>query len=249
MRLCARVFWGAALAVVACTARADVVSIGAAADNTLFEDSLGTLSNGAGQYLFAGRTNFNVLRRGLIRFDVGAAVPAGSVIEGATLRLNMSRGSSSLAEVTLHRVMRVWGEGASDAEGEEGIGIGAAPGDATWLHTFFPNSFWNSPGGDFDPAPSSATLVNVTGLYLWNSTGMAADVQSWLDSPAGSFGWMILADETQFPTAKRFDTRESPEAGNRPLLTITYTAPGPAGAAVLVIAGIAAGGRRRRRVA
>ena len=48
---------------------------------------------------------------------------------------------------------------------------------------------------------------------------MIADVQSWLDSPANNFGWLILGDESGIATAKRFDTRESTDP---PVLAIQY---------------------------
>jgi hypothetical protein len=226
-------------------ARAGVVTVGAAADNTLYEDSAGSLSNGAGQYIFAGRTSLNAVRRAVIRFDVAAAIPPGSVVQGVTLRLNMSRGISSLSAVSLHRALRAWGEGTSDALDEEGIGIGATPGDATWLHTFFPDQFWTIAGGDFAAASSAATPVSVTGVYTWSSAAMVADVQAWLDDPGANFGWFILGDEEQFPSAKRFDSRQHPEPANRPALTITYV-PSP-GASLLLLAGAAAATPLRRR--
>lgn len=226
------------------SAGAVVVSIGAAADNTLFEDSGGNLSNGAGQHFFAGRTNFDVLRRGLIRFDIAAGIPAGSVITDVSLRLNMSRGTSSLAPVSLHRALAAWGEGASDALDEEGTGIGAEAGDATWLHTFWPGGLWTTPGGDFAIDPSATSLVSVAGPYQWSSAGLVADAQAWLDAPGTNAGWFVLGDETQFPTAKRFDTRENPLAENRPILTITYTVPAPWTLGV-ILAGLSV--RRRPR--
>ena len=53
---------------------------------------------------------------------------------------------------------------------------------------------------------------------------MVADVQDWLDNPAGNFGWLVLGDEKPTLTAKRFDTRES---ANLPVLTVQYTPPSP----------------------
>ncbi len=44
-------------------------------DNTLYEDEEGRFSNGSGQYLFAGNTAKNFIRRGLVAFDVSAALP------------------------------------------------------------------------------------------------------------------------------------------------------------------------------
>ena len=53
---------------------------------------------------------------------------------------------------------------------------------------------------------------------------MRADVQSWLDDPASNFGWLVLGDESEIATAKRFDTRES---ASPPVLTIIYRPAGP----------------------
>jgi hypothetical protein len=56
-------------------AGADVVSIPASQDNTLFEDVAGALSNGAGEELFSGNTSDQGVRRAVIAFDVAAAIP------------------------------------------------------------------------------------------------------------------------------------------------------------------------------
>ena len=56
------------------------VSVVASQDNSLYEDSQGVLSNGAGDYLFAGRTKQSAgrsLRRALVQFDIAGAVPPG----------------------------------------------------------------------------------------------------------------------------------------------------------------------------
>ena len=55
---------------------------------------------------------------------------------------------------------------------------------------------------------------------------MALDVQSWLDSPGTSFGWILRGRETERRSAKRFNTRENPDIGSRPRLTIDFTPPG-----------------------
>jgi hypothetical protein len=58
---------------------------------------------------------------------------------------------------------------------------------------------------------------------------MVADVQGWLDDPSTNYGWLIFTNEGNFPSAKRFDTRENPAPGDRPQLTIRYSPPGSAG--------------------
>ncbi len=235
------------LAAGAPSARADTVSILPDRDNTLYEDPGGSLSNGSGQYLFAGLTMFNVRRRALLRFDVAGVVPAGAIIQSAALTLTMSRGGSSPTPVGLHRVLTNWGEGASVAGGEEGMGITIQPGDAGWLHAVYPTSLWTTPGGDFDPAESSSTSVGNLGPFTWPSTEMlVADVSDMLNHPAANFGFVLIGSELDVPpTAKRFNSRENADPATRPMLTISYTVPGPGAGAVLGCAG--AWGMRRRR--
>ena len=107
--------------------------------------------------------------------------------------------------------------------GEEGGAHVTPPsaGDATWIHSEFPNAFWNTPGGDFEPTPLATTSVGTTGEYFqWNSPELAASVQDWLDNPSQNFGWMLLGDETVI-SAKRFDSRENTNPATRPTLTVT----------------------------
>jgi hypothetical protein len=113
-----------------------VVQISPVRDNTLFEDENGSLSNGAGEYLFVGKTGEGLVRHALIEFDVPGSIPAGSTITNVTLTLHMSRTVSGVQTVSLHRINSSWGEGTSDAPDEEGAGTQAATGDATWLHRF-----------------------------------------------------------------------------------------------------------------
>ena len=52
---------------------------------------------------------------------------------------------------------------------------------------------------------------------------MVSNVQDWLDNPSQNFGWAVLTDEVNV-SAKRFDSRENPDAANQPRLVVTYTA-------------------------
>ncbi len=206
------------------------VTIGASKDNTLFQSAAGSLSNGAGQYFFVGRTAqpSDSLRRGVLAFDIAGNVPAGATIISVSLRLHMSKTVAGPETVVLRRLLGNWGEGTSDANGQEGPGTTAATNDATWLHRFYSTSTWNSPGGDFVQTISAGASVVGNGFYTWGSTApMVADVQGWLNTPASNFGWIVLGDESFASTAKRFDTKESLTAANRPTLTIDYTISAP----------------------
>jgi hypothetical protein len=211
------------------------VTIIADRDNTLYEDGTGSLSNGAGWYLFAGQTIDNgslpaicgatgCLRRALLHFDVVSAVPSGATITQVTLTMNMNRTISGSQTVSMHRMNSDWGEGASNSGGQEGAGATAVSGDATWLHSFYDTQFWTSAGGDFVASPSASQAVSGNGTYSWGSTaGLVSDVQAWLDSPSTNFGWVVLGNEDTPGSAKRFDSRESPTASDRPALAIQYT--------------------------
>lgn len=207
--------------------RADVVSIGASKDNTLYESTAGPLSNGAGPGFFTGQTAFTfLLRRGLIAFDVSGAVPAGSTINSATLTLYLSRTLSTSDVIDLHRVTASWGEGTSVASGEGGGGAPATAGDATWQHRSYPTQFWATPGGDFLPQVSASAVVGELGFFSWGPTpGLSADVQAWLDDPAVNFGWLVRFHEPVGGFSKRFESRESPTPAFRPVLTIDFTPP------------------------
>ncbi len=199
------------------------VTIDALRDNTLYEDRDGSLSNAKGSYLFAGATRIGNARRGLIAFDIAGNIPPGSIIVEATLQLHMSKTIAGPQTVTLHRVLADWGEGTSQAAGDEGSGAPAAGGDATWLHRFYDSEFWATRGGDFAVPVSASAVVDDVGAYTWASTPqMVSDVKGWLDYPQTNFGWLVLGFEGGPTTAKRFNTREHPETDTRPLLTVRY---------------------------
>ena len=221
-----RFFVGLALglamgAMIVTSAAADVLTLEATRDNTLFEDAQGDTSNGSGPSLFAGRNSQGRARRALLAFDVRSALPAGAMIESVTLRLHLSNSSDPLPRaVHIHRALADWGEGASSSAG--GGGAPAQGGDATWLHTYFPGSFWNSPGGDYVPAPSASTTVAGTGDWAWGDAQLTADVQSWV-AEGGNYGWVVIGDESLPGTARRFDSRELATAAQRPRMEIHYS--------------------------
>jgi hypothetical protein len=202
---------------------ADIININPVKDNTLYQydPAEGDQSNALGNHFFAGETAMGELRRGVLAFDIAGNIPAGSTILGVTLSLNMSRtGLDTARTVELHKMLADWGEGTSVAPGEEGDGAPATPNDATWRHRFFDTIFWTTAGGDFSATVSASQSVGAVGMYMWSSPPMIGDVQSWLNNPATNFGWLVLGDESDILTAKRFDTRES---ASPPVLTIQYT--------------------------
>ena len=206
-----------------------LLSLGPIKDNTLIEpQSPGSLnSNGAGPYFFAGKVGISggsTVRRGVISFDVASSIPAGSTIASVSLKLHLSQEQGGDQNVSLHRLLADWGEGTSSLAG--GRGAPATQGDATWLHRFFDTLSWTTPGGDFTTSASATRVVSGLGFHTWGSTsGMVADVQSWLDDPATSFGWILKGNESQPNTPKRFDSKENGTTANRPVLAVGYCPP------------------------
>jgi hypothetical protein len=189
-------------------------------DTTLIESATGELSNGTGPTLFVGRTRQpkDSRRRALLAFDVTRAIPAAAQVVSVTLTLTLVHTHAGDEPIALHRVLTAWGEGESKTSG--GRGAPAMPGDATWLHTFFPDRRWSQPGGDYAATPSAVVTASE---YTWGPIAqMAADVQAWLDTPSQNFGWLLLGNETVEGTAKSFASRESEDPAARPRLRVTF---------------------------
>ncbi|MSR17634.1 MAG: DNRLRE domain-containing protein [Phycisphaerales bacterium] len=205
--------------------QAETVVLTPVADNTLIEDPLGAWSLGAAQQFYAGRVGKNggsTLRRAVVRFDVAAAIPAGSTITSATLLMNLSATQTGTFSVGLYLCLASWGEGTSTGFG--GGGAPSATNDATWIHRFYPGTPWATPGGSFSATASATKSVGGVGFYTWGpTTEMTANVQAWRASPSTNFGWVVRGNEVTLQSVKRFDSRESP--ANRPQLTITFTPP------------------------
>ena len=215
-------------------AAAALMEFSPTSDTTLYSDAA-SFSNGAGDYLFAGVTNngTDYVRRALLAFDF-SAIPAGAVIVSAELRLTVSRKpltDSGLRTFTLHRATSAWGEGASNAEGEEGSGIAAASGDATWVNRLqAPAQAWTTAGGDFAAVPSAVLQMGDPAPYLFNLPGITADVQAWVNGTP-NHGWALLGDETRDATARRFNSRNDPDTG--PMVVVEYLlVPEPSAAAL-----------------
>jgi hypothetical protein len=232
---------------------ADIVMLGASKDNSIYGES-DALSNGIGQFLFAGKNASDATRRALIAFDL-SGLPMGSTINSVTLTLmaNLpSPGVSGVRTIGLHRLTDDFGEGNSDAATvnlQEGLGAPSQAGDASWRWNFFSSSEWGAPGGNFDATASATQVVNANGFYSWSGAGLIADVQGWVDGPGTNFGWLIASEEvTTDVTLKRFGSRENATAANRPLLTIDFTpgVPEPSGTVFVFSAAFGFALRRRR---
>jgi hypothetical protein len=218
------------------------VRLTASLDNTMFEPvAAEQISNGLGPHFYSGTNLASLARRGLLAFAVSDSIPAGSVVESVDLSLNVSQvRETSPRAYGLHRVLTRWGEGTSDA-GTGGASHGggggalATPGDATWTCAVLDTVTWSAAGGDFAATASAEASLTGLGPAQWSSTArLVADVQAWVDDPSSELGWIVLGDEAQSGTAKRFDSRQHPAPELRPELTVVYRPPaGGAGAALV----------------
>ena len=204
----------------------EIVTITPRKDNTLFDTGTDS-SSGAGDAVFSGKTGLGgggTVQRAVLAFDVAGDVPPGSTITAASLTLTLvNAGGIDDQTHSLHRLTADWGEGTSVGLG--GNGAPATPGDATWSHTFFPDSFWTNPGGDFDPVASATQVVGITPgtVYTWHSTPqLVADVQDMLDDYCGNFGWLVQGNEVVFNSAKKFASKENLNSAMHPVLTVTF---------------------------
>lgn len=181
----------------------------------------------------AGTTQNFPRTRALFRFDL-TSLPPNTVVQSAAVTLIVTRqpmDGYALTPFGLRRMLRPWGEGDKNPASQPGQGSPASAGEATWSHAFFPTNAWTVPGGqigvDFSSTESSFQSVYdvANSPYRFESTPeMVDDVTSWLHSPATNFGWMLLCgDESNIFTARRFGSREDPNAP--PILELQYVIP------------------------
>jgi hypothetical protein len=113
-------------------------------------------------------TSYDIVWRGMMRFDL-AALPPGSRVNSAELRMTPTWALyEDWFPFELHRITTAW-----------------TPGFATnWT------SPWSTPGGDF--APTSASVVTpLGGPTIFTGAGLTADVQGWVDAPAANHGFLV----------------------------------------------------------
>jgi glucose/arabinose dehydrogenase len=216
---------------------AEVVELLPVQDNTLYEDAEGDVSNGAGKYLFLGKVGPDgdeLLRRALVQFDL-SAIPPNALINSVSVSFvinQVPQGSPSADSASLQRVTSAWGEAGSNPFGAEGQGAPAQEGDATWLHTIYSGTTWDSPGGDYASLMSATAAFGTSNpetLTFASTPELIEDVRSWIVNPDTNHGWILRGDEIRSKNARRVASRECPSDQNcfedPPKLTIDYTVP------------------------
>lgn len=206
-------------------AAADTVEIQPAADSSIYKGAPRT-NLGAADYFLAGKAPGEPSVRALVRFDVGAGVPAGSTVTGARLSLQATGETADVAAFELRRVLRFWDEG----DGSQENGFDAERGAVTWKRNAHPRSRWARGGGargaDYARGVSGTFEVAGPGEAVVESDRMVKDVQRWLDRPGADLGWVISRNPGE-PAGgiRRFASRE--DAALAPVLTVDFTPPSP----------------------
>lgn len=197
------------------------ITLAPSQDATIWEGE-DAVAAGADAHLWVGDGNDGLARRSLLQFDL-SSVPAGATITSATLTLAASTPADAASTFSLHRLLASWGEGPSDALGND-QGTAASTGDVTWDWRTFDGERWASgkEGGDFVPTSSADSGSTAS---VWSGPGLVSDVQGWLDDPSTNFGWIIFGGEGTSNTIHAFWSRNSKgtAAAVPPALTIIYT--------------------------
>jgi hypothetical protein len=236
LRRAALLAWLGCFMVMMAVMRADEVTLFPVADATLIELQP-TNSLGAATWIAAGTTQNGNSNRALLKFDVAAAVPAGSTITDIGFKIWVTRSpvdGNADSLFSLRRVLRPWSEGLGLPVDPNypGLGAPAQSGDATWTHAVWGTNAWTIPGGqegvDYASGFSASTFIAGVSAepYFFESGGMIADVQFWLDHPEQNFGWMLKTEEEDINfTARRFGSRELEDPFESPQITISYLPP------------------------
>lgn len=226
---------------------AEQVTLTAIADTALMERAR-TNNLGGASFIPAGTTgedgNFS-RNRILLKFDVAAALPAGALIQSASVYFRVVRApvpeNSANSNFAGHRIFKPWGEGVKgfvDPQVPMQSTLAASPGEATWNQRFHGDagSAWTPPGGDFtddDFAELESfeffVLAGGDRDYTANLTATGLqDLRDWLAAPGENHGWVLRSESENIGyTARQFASRESTVATNRPQLTIVYSMPEP----------------------
>ncbi|MCK6560045.1 FG-GAP-like repeat-containing protein [bacterium] len=129
--------------------------------------------------------------RGLLQFDFvpglqSRGVNAADQIISAKISLLLAESEGVKADqLSLHRLLRAWGEGAGD-------NTEAKSGEVTWLSAKHAQEWWASPGGDYLITPDAVQAVgNAPGT--WCELNVTQAVKAMLAANANE-GWLLILE-------------------------------------------------------
>ena len=148
----------------------------------------------------------------LVKPDL-SSVPAGSTITSASLSAYVTYENTGVQTVSVHRLLKAWGEGNKHDED-------ATAGEANWTYAEYDTAAWDTAGakGAADRAATASSSLSVdASLTGWRTfSGLAADVQAWLDGDEDEYGWGL------YGTSDDYAIFSSSDGSNAPVLTVVY---------------------------
>jgi len=218
----------AILSLIASAARADMVTLSAAKDATIYAES-GDKANGQGEFNVFGRTagrEGTTLRRLLLQFDLPIGngqneIPAGSTITNVSLMITIQRVNSAFPHsYGLFELEESWQEGPTDPEPDDAKGGAAQSGDVTWSHSDYDTVTW-TPGGAIATNADDTQIIPDVGTATFSSAFMVSTVQDWLDGTVGNHGWLIKAQDESAAASTRLVASRDANSG-APELVIEF---------------------------
>ena len=187
-------------------------------DNSIREESGGNENFGSSTFV---RVDGQIIKiyRGLLQFDL-SSIPANATITNTNLRMVATTVRNTTAfNMSVHRITNAWDEGT-------GNGAGGVSNWTTRLNTG--TVLWTTVGGDFNLTAHATTNVSTIGTYNWTGGTMNSLIQNWVNGTNANNGLMLkFSTEGSGNENKDFGSRENATAGNRPLLTFTWSTPPP----------------------
>ena len=154
----------------------------------------------------------------LMKFTL-SSLPAGAVIQSATLNLSLVESdttSDATYNVGVHKLINR-NPDLTRATGATYDGTNA------WTANSCCNNNYPLAQADITAAYDTEAINKTLGYKVWDITAM---VREWIAGPASNYGLLVNSDATKGADRYRtFASMEHPTAGLRPYLSITYTLP------------------------
>ena len=205
----------------------------AASADTFINSSSPDNNNGASPSIYTGMNGQSGMMRGLVRFTMPSELQGRVTVSQVTMTM-VTRGLGltdsnppTAATAAVRAIAVAWSEGTGFGDGQMTNTVGQPCGStgATWNQ---PNctggTAWSGGTPTSAASGSAAVPAALEADVIWDSAtagnaGMIADVQAWIDAPAGNHGWLITSSTESAAGAQRFYAREVSDKG--PSLVIT----------------------------
>jgi hypothetical protein len=209
----------------------------APSDDTFINSASPGNNNGGSSSMFTGADGHGGAMRALIRFDLPSELQGRVTVTNVRLGLTVEtlpNNTVGAAVETLQALTQAWlqGNGVGNSPGSftTGQACGGSISGATWNQSSCTAGInWTTPGATVAGAISGqldTSGVPAGGVATWDSAvnpAMNADVQSWIDLPAGNQGWRISSNtENITAAAQRFFASEA-GSSTAPTLAVTYS--------------------------